>query len=284
MFKYRDVLQEKANAARNEGKTSLLNAILKRIDAIMVIIDAAFMYTVNKEAPTLVQFIDAKMFDPDALRIVLPQYKNLQLPQQGKINFSIVEEVVEDSGTQMPLGLKEQMQKILERNFVSKIPEAVAKYKELTNSNEPDSIVWIKIKDMLEDKRLIVGWDRAITGKLINRGPIEAFYSIKKHLKDWSDMDICIVLEDATKRTAKHIPVETESEKILNRSFGIMEKFQSNIRDFLNDQPTLEAIKQYAGIEDKTKAGQHMAQLAQFLVPSKRAKILTRKEYIEKGY
>ena len=282
MLKYRDILQEKANAARAEGKTTLLKAVLQRIDAIMVVIDAAFLFTIKEEAPKLVKFIDVKMFDQDALRLVLPRMAQKALPLQGVIKFEVAEEVEE--AKESPETLKGKLEKILERNFVSKIPEAVKVYREQTSSKEPDSIIWIKIKEMLKDKRLIAGWDRAITGKLVNNGPVAAFYSIKKHLGEWSDMDIAILMNDAANRTAASIPNENESKKMNNRTFTIMDKFSDNIRDYLNDPLTVEIIKGYAKVDSKTQIGQHLANLGQYIVPSKRAKILTRKEYVEKGY
>lgn len=282
MLKYRDILQEKANIARAEGKTTILRAVLQRIDAIMVVIDAAFVFTITEEAPKLVQFIDVKMFDPDVLKLVLPGMSQKQLPLQGVIKFELEEEVTEHESSEITL--KGKLHKILERNFVANIPEAISKYRELTGSKEPDSIVWIKIKEILSDKKLIAGWDRAITGKLVNNGPIAAFYSIKKHLKDWSDMDIAIAMNDAAKRTASLIPNENESEKLGIRTSTILDKFPENIREYLLDPTTVELIKTYAKIDDKTRMGQHLSQLGQYIAPSKRAKILTRKEYVEKGY
>ena len=282
MLKYRDILQEKAEVARAQGKTTILNAVLQRIDAIMVVIDAAFMYTITENAPKLVKFIDVKMFDPEALKLVLPGMRK-DLPMQGTIQFEVVEEL-SNGGESTPSSLKGQLQAIVERNFVSKIPQAIAKYRELTGSKEPDSIAWIKIKEILDDKRIIAGWDSYITGKLVNQGPIAAFYAIKKHLNDWSDMDISILMNDAAKRTAGRIPNEEDSKKLNNRTFGIMDKFPANIRDYLNDPTTVDVIKTYAKIDDRTRMGQHLAQLSQVIAPSKRAAILTRKEYVEKGY
>lgn len=281
MLKYHEILQKKAEVARKTGKQTMLDAVLKRIDAIEIIIDAAFMYTMKESAPQIAQLIDVKMIDIDALKFVLGPSKILALPMQGEINFNVVEEEETFSNTAT---LKGSLEQILSRNFTSRIPEAIAKYRELTGSKEPDAVVWIKIKESLDDHRLIPGWDRSITHKLINNGPIVAFHAIKKHVPDWSDLDVCIALDDATQRTVKRIPEKKESEKMNNRTFSIMNSFPKNIREYLDDEPTAQVIKSYIGLEDKTRMGQYMATLANVIAPSTRAKILTRKEYVEKGY
>lgn len=284
MLKYRDILQEKADYARNTGKQSMLDAVLKRIDAIMVFIDAAFMMTINEKMPSLMQFVDIKMFDHDALKAVLPQNKYKALPIQGVINFSIVDEAQSTTEGMTPLTLKGAMQEILKRNFVEEIPKAVKTYRQMTNSKEPDSIVWIKIKELLSDNRLILGWDRVIASKLVKEGPIPAFYAIKKHLKDWSDIDISIMIDDATQKAVLQVKDKDEAHELNKNTFNALEGFKDNIREYLKDDDVLKTIKSYTGIDDKTRIGQHLASMSDFLVPSKRAKILTRKEYIEKGY
>jgi hypothetical protein len=282
MLKYREILAQKVEAARNSGNQKMLSAILKRIDAIDILIDAAFMHTAKEAMPQIATLIDVNMLDREALTFVLGPNKSGLIPQHGMLRLKFDDETEEVSHE--PTTLKEEMAEILRKNFVGRIPDAVKRYRELTGCNQPDSIVWMKIKDILSDKPLIAGWDRSITAKLINNGPVVAFYSIKKHLTDWSDMDIAIVMNDAAKRTSKSIPEEKKSKEMDTRTFGILDKFPQGIRDYLADEQTIDAIKTYAGLKEKSQIGRHMAELAKIVAPSTRAKILTRKEYIEKGY
>ncbi len=282
MLKYHDILAQKVEVARKSGKQKMLSAVLARIDAIEILIDAAFMYTAKEAMPQIATLIDVNMLDRDALSFILGPSKAGLIPQHGMLTLKFDDEVEE--ANHEPATLKEEMAEILRKNFVGRIPDAVKRYRELTGCKEPDSIIWMKIKDILSDKPLIAGWDRSITAKLINNGPVVAFYAIKKHLSNWSDIDVAIIMNDAAKRTSKSIPEEKKSKEMDTRTFKILDKFPEGIRDYLADEQTIETIKTYVGLEEKSQIGRHMAELAKIVAPSTRAKILTRKEYIEKGY
>ena len=283
MLKYHDMLSVKAEEARKSGRQNVLDSVLKRMDAIWVMIDAAFLYTTKEAMPQIAQLIDVKLFDFDLLKLVLGPAKFKNLPVQGKINFEVVEETQETSRVPRT-NLAESLAEILKRNFVEQIPLAIRKYREVTGSKEPDSIAWINIRNTLGDVKMMNNWDRVITNKLISAGPVVAFQSVKKHLMNWSDMDIAILIDDATQRAAKLVPTEEEKQTLNNRTFNVLDSFRKSVRDYVNDDVSVSALKSLEPIEDKTRVGQRMSEIAKYLSPSTRVQMLARKEYIEKGY
>ena len=74
-----------------------LNPTLVRMDQIDMLIDIAFQSTVMKHQPYLEKLIDIRMFDREALKSILSPARYLQLPTQGILNFTAVEDVSGES-------------------------------------------------------------------------------------------------------------------------------------------------------------------------------------------
>lgn len=280
MFKYREILEKKRDDARMSGRQEQLTSTLMRIDFIDMMLDAALMATIGEAQPFLLKVIDSSMFDASALKTIMEPSRLKALPVQGSLNFEIVEEahVVNQDEE-----LKNAMKEILRRNFVQEIPRAVEKYRELTGSKEPDAKVWIKIKEMMTDNSLIGGWDRILCNNVIEKGSIFTFCQVKKHMKNWKDIDIAILINDAVEKACRQQASEKEAKEKLERSMGVLELSPQNAKDYIEDGLSVPVLIGCEGIDSKM-AARRIHQIANILSPSKRSEIIKRKEYVERGY
>ena len=281
MLKYREILEKKRDESRVSGRQPMLSATLKRIDLIDMMLDAALLNTLGEAQSYLLRTVDTNMFDVIALQGVIGPIRFKSLPSQGMLNFEVVEEVTEESKHE---SIKSELKEILKRNFVQNIPAAVDKYRELTGSKSPNSKVWIEVKEMLPENNLIGGWDRILCKNVIEKGGVYTFCQVKKHLQDWDDVDIAILLNDAVVKAASQQESEKKMEAYKHRAMGVLELGPNNIKDFLEDQITISAVKGFEGVQDIKTVKRRVHQITNVLAPSKRAEILKRREYVEKGY
>lgn len=276
MLKYREILSEKADKARQSGNQRMLNPTMMRMDQIDMLIDIAFQSTVMSHQPFLAKMIDINMFDRDALKSILEPARLLGLPTQGYLNFQAVEDVVDQQPDENKL--TSELIEMLKRNFTSRINDAVSRYREVTGTKEPDAKVWIKIKDLVANNTLVRNWDKVICNKVIEEGPVTGFFMAKKHLPNWSDIDLAILIDNAVMRATE------DSVERRKRVIGIMEAAPKDVPLYLQSASTVGAIEAYEKLKGKKEIGQRIAIITKMIAPSKRAELLSKKEYVEKGY
>lgn len=276
MLKYREILSEKADKARQSGNTRMLNPTLMRMDQIDMLIDIAFQSTVMSHQPFLAKMIDINMFDRDALKSILEPARLLGLPTQGCLNFQAVEDVVDQQPDENRL--TSELVEMLKRNFTGRINDAVSRYREVTGTKEPDAKVWIKIKDLVASNTLVRNWDKVICNKVIEEGPVTGFFMAKKHLPNWSDVDLALLIDNAVMRATE------DSVERREKALKIMEDAPGYISLYMRDKEALGAIEAYEKLHDPTEVGQRMSAITRMIAPSKRARLLSKKEYVEKGY
>lgn len=283
MFKYREILQSKAEIARSSGNQNRLNALLSRIDAIDMVIDSALIATLTVAAPFVAKAIDSRMFDRPTLELVIGKTAMKGLPSQGTIDFVVVDEEATES-TPSRETLENSLRELLKRNITTKIDEAVKLYNEFTGENLPNAKAWIKVKELMHDNRILGMWDKSILGSLISFGPIVAFTRIKKHLTHWDDVDIALLLNDAVERASRMKETEEEALRTREKAYEIFEDSVMNVREYVHDKHSINAICGIEKLDGKTAIGRRFKQIFDVTSPTVRTKILGRKEYIEKGY
>ena len=283
MFKYREILQSKAEIARSSGNQNRLNALLSRIDAIDMVIDSALIATLTVAAPFVAKAIDSRMFDRPTLELVIGKTAMKGLPSQGTIDFVVVDEETTES-TPSRETLENSLRELLKRNITTKIDEAVKLYNEFTGENLPNAKAWIKVKELMHDNRILGMWDKSILGSLISFGPIVAFTRIKKHLTHWDDVDIALLLNDAVERASRMKETEEEALRTREKAYEIFEDSVMNVREYVHDKHSINAICGIEKLDGKTAIGRRFKQIFDVTSPTVRTKILGRKEYIEKGY
>ena len=254
----------------------MLNPTMMRMDQIDMLIDIAFQSTVMSHQPFLAKMIDINMFDRDALKSILEPARLLGLPTQGYLNFQAVEDVVDQQPDENKL--TSELIEMLKRNFTSRINDAVSRYREVTGTKEPDAKVWIKIKDLVANNTLVRNWDKVICNKVIEEGPVTGFFMAKKHLPNWSDIDLAILIDNAVMRATE------DSVERRKRVIGIMEAAPKDVPLYLQSASTVGAIEAYEKLKGKKEIGQRIAIITKMIAPSKRAELLSKKEYVEKGY
>lgn len=280
MFKYREILEKKRDEARLAGRSQQLTSTLMRIDFIDMMLDAALMATIGEAQPFLLKVIDSSMFDTSALGLIVEPKRLKALPIQGSLNFEIVDENNVEVANEE---LKNAMKEILRKNFVQEIPRAVEKYRELTGSKKPNSKIWIEIKDLLYENSLISGWDRVLCNSIAEKGSIYAFCQVKKHMKNWEDIDIAILINDAVEKACKKRNEDKEIKSKFERSISVLELSPNNIKDYINDGISLSILSNCEGV-DQNFAKKRISQIANIVSPSRREQVIKRKEYVEKGY
>lgn len=280
ILKYREILSEKVEKARKSGNMTTLNPTLVRMDQIDMLIDIAFQSTVMKHQPYLEKLIDIRMFDREALKSILSPARYLQLPTQGILNFTAVEDVSGESvsGNTKEAKLTAELVELLKRSFTKRIDDSVVKYREETGSKEPNAKVWIKIKDLVAENTLVRNWDKVICDKIIEEGPVMGFFMAKKHLPTWNDVDIALLVDNAVMRSTDGNPARRE------RVIGILEAAPGDVKGYMNSEASLKALLDNENLQDKKLLGRRIAEITRICAPSKRAEVLSKKEYVEKGY
>ena len=104
------------------------------------------------------------------------------------------------------------------------------------------------------------------------------FFMAKKHLPTWNDVDIALLVDNAVMRSTDGNPARRE------RVIGILEAAPGDVKGYMNSEASLKALLDNENLQDKKLLGRRIAEITRICAPSKRAEVLSKKEYIEKGY
>jgi len=294
----RMVMNEKLTIARDGGQQKKVDTILKRIDTIDMMLDTILFDDLEATLPTLK--IDIDMFTPAEIKAIIPGWdaSRALMPGQTTIDFEVVEEVVklitEDEpkpGVRVAVegeDIVTQLSDILKKNFVSEIPKAVERYREITGCKDPDGVVWVKISKLLSDNRLIPIWHGSVRNVLLEKGSVPAFWNVKKHLKGWSDLDIAIVVNNAAMAGLETVAA-SKYESTRYALDAQLESAPLAIKALAVDHEIIDIIRQYLGLPlgKKVPNGdliKSLTTITDFCAPSKRADIVKRPKYVEMGY
>ena len=310
LFEYRKILKEKEGYARASGDNEMLKACQNRVTMVDVILDDAFMGTATAALPTL--NIDFSMFKPVELKKLLPMLNLAKLPTQGLLDFNVktTEQVLseeearkakkksklgdgaEDAVIIIPTtaGTEREIEilKLISSNVTKNIPSAIDLAREEYGMPEaPNFRVYEKIRELAAKEkrdRNVSIWEASIAQKVIELGPVYAFFHVKKHLA-WNNIDISLLIESAVRGRFVEEPAKLE------HGLAILENGNSKVRmkEYLEDERISGIVKEMLGdSKEKPVVPQQMYQLLGELtkscVPSKRKQLLKRKEYVEKGY
>lgn len=302
LMELRKVLKEKHSIAVHAGHVKKAIATLKRVDIIDMMLDSILMSDIETVMPVL--RIDLNMFTVKEIQTLLPNFDASKALMSGEstmeIDFQMAEdivksEVVEDEptpGVQAPAAEDDIVEKLLEimkRDFIAQIPAAIGAFREATKSTKPDGLLWLEVAKLLEGKhRHIPIWNSRLRHTLIEDGVVSAFCQVKKHLKDWRDIDVAILLQNAVESSLTDVAQAKYAETEM-RIKNALENGPSLVKFYAEKPLTVDLVKAYLGIpfEKKAQANDLMkaiTTITSFCAPSKRAAISKRKEYVEMGY
>jgi len=294
----RVVLKDKLYECVHSGQATKALSIRKRIDVIDIMLDSILMNDMETVMPTI--RIDLNMFTLAEIKVLLPNFdaSKALMPGQTEMDFEVAE-VVEEAPEEKPANpspeitdestMVEQLNEILKKDFVAQIPVAVDLFRKLTNSTDPDGVAWIKVSKLLKGvhKNLPL-WYGRLRENLIDEGPIKAFYQVQKHLPTWSDIDIAILLHNALEEAMDTVATGKYESTRMSIDM-ILEKGPSDVKAYAEIDRNVDIIKSILGIPvgkkiEEDKLMKHLTSILNMCSPTKRAKILERKPYVEKGY
>jgi hypothetical protein len=297
----RAIYKEKLTEAVKLGYATKAVALHKRIDSIDIMLDSLLMGDMEAAMPTI--RIDLNMFTMQELKKLMPGFDPTKVLMSGEntIDFGVVEdveseEVVEEQHTPVTeeetaeIGIVEQLNEVLKKNFVAQIPEAIKLFRQITGNTDPDGIAWIKVSNLLKGvNRLLPLWYNRLRHNLLEDGSIKAFWQVKKNLKTWTDMDIAILLKNALDESIESIEDVNTLLTTRDKVCHILHQGPVRIKELAESQDNIDLIKSMLGIPatGKVKGDDVMkcvTLITNLCSPEKRAEILKRKPYVEKGY
>lgn len=272
MLEFHKLLERKLGRIKSNTQAEFVE---KQMTVIWGMLSAALFKTAEELMPTVTNVLMAQDIDRKLLAEIVGIDRVNALPTRGtlELKFEEIEDVSESNE------LKSKLELLVQKSFAKNIPEAVRIYKEKTGSTKPNGICWLEIRKMFPDNYPFKMWDKHITTQLVNDGPISAFFSVKKHLKDWDDADIAIVMNNAIEsRKADDTSVVDRVDTTLGLCTSRM-----YVKGYLEEKPLIEMLKGFEPVPDHL-IGKRVKEILNICNPEERAKILSKKEYVEKGY
>ena len=280
MLEFHSLLEKRHSKARTVKEKDFLE---KQMDAVYLVLSAALQFTIGSNVENIAKALMSSEIDKDLLSLVVgpDRVKAISMVAQQEIEFTTVETIEErvtkENYKQYPL--KKQLDFLVSHSFTRNIAEAVDLFNEMNKSKLTNAKSWIAIRESYKNHEPFELWDKFITDSLVNYGAVRTFLSIKKHLKDWDDMDIAIIMNDAIERKLAKAP-EGRVEQVR----GILTDKYNTKKYWIDDAPTMECLGKIENISDHKAACQRVDAIMKYCNPIKREVLLKRKEYAEKGY
>ncbi len=277
MFKYREILVAKSELARQCGNQRQLNALLKSITAIDVMLESALMATVDKCMPEIKFNLD--MFDSTSLQFLMPNVNIALLPKDTQVTLKFDSEDETLPNGDEKASTVSIIEGLLKSNFTSNIETAVNLYIEKIDASASLAEAWLSIVALFPEREVFKVWHNYLTSIFRTQGPIVAFASAKKHLKQWDDLEVAKfigkLIEDR---------IATEPYSIANELQNAMNPTQAQIYGYIEDKKISSLIDKM-NLENIKSKQEFVHRVVAYCNPSKREQIeKRRKNYVEKGY
>lgn len=283
MIAYHGVLTARLERAKKAGDKTAVNRLTKYMQVAEAALDVVFAVTIEESAPKLLLIAGIDIHKESlvaAMPLSLDAHKVTDTTQL-EVKFEDAEVVVETE-----LSIEDQIKKLMSRKFTDSIEPAIKLFQQQNPECLFPSDAWNGIKTLCSGVPHFKVWESYIARQYRERGPIAAFYAVKKHIPSASDTEISRIVEQSIRRaidSGEQKKYETQLLMQLESPLDAMNpnlwKADSYSRDLVS------SIFNFDNIKDKASITKQAGRLVAVMNPQTRESFekKARKPYVEEG-